>query len=383
MDQKNTGTRNTSRQVVLLDFHLHSYSVPLANALAEHCEVTLMLPDKVSEHYLHAIRPAVKLWQFHLWRQRYPLNLLAIAAILRQLNALNPQVVHVLSAFVWMDLALPLLRRRPLVTTVHDAHIHPGDKESSSLGHSLEWKCATQVSVHAEAIKRQLVEERGVAADKIHVVPHGTYDFYRQWARDEITEQENTILFFGRIWDYKGLQYLIEAEPLITAQIPNARIVIAGRGDDFSQYERMMVNRERFVVLNERIPDEQVAQLFQEASVVVCPYIEASQSGVLALANAFGKPVVATTVGGIPEMIQHGKTGLLVPPRDARSLAEAVVTLLQNHNLRQEMRRHALQQSQTELSWASIAKRTRAVYDLARATQAARQQTALPIREIQ
>jgi glycosyltransferase involved in cell wall biosynthesis len=145
----------------------------------------------------------------------------------------------------------------------------------------------------------------------------------------------------------------------------------------------MMVNRERFVVLNERIPDEQVAQLFQEASVVVCPYIEASQSGVLALANAFGKPVVATTVGGIPEMIQHGKTGLLVPPRDARSLAEAVVTLLQNHNLRQEMRRHALQQSQTELSWASIAKRTRAVYDLARATQAARQQTALPIREIQ
>jgi glycosyltransferase involved in cell wall biosynthesis len=368
-------------QVVLIDFHLYAYSVALANALAEHCEVTLMLPDKVPDHYLQALRPEVKVWQFHLWRQRYPLNLLAIAAILRRIKAINPTVVHVLSGFLWMEFALPLLRRRPLVTTVHDAHIHPGDKESSSLGHSLEWKCATQISVHAEAIKRQLVEERGVAANKIHVVPHGTYDFYRQWARDEITEQANTILFFGRIWDYKGLQYLIEAEPLITAQIPNARIVIAGRGDDFGQYERMMVHRERFVVLNERIPDEQVAQLFQEASVVVCPYIEASQSGVLALANAFGKPVVATTVGGIPEMIAHGQTGLLVPPRDARRLAEAVVTLLQNPSLRQAMRQHALHQSQTEFSWTSIAQRTLALYHRAVAAHAAHSPAAVPVRE--
>jgi glycosyltransferase involved in cell wall biosynthesis len=366
-------------QVVLIDFHLYAYSVALANALAEHCEVTLMLPDKVPDHYLQALRPEVKVWQFHLWRQRYPLNLLAIAAILRRIKAINPTVVHVLSGFLWMEFALPLLRRRPLVTTVHDAHIHPGDKESSSLGHSLEWKCATQVSVHAEAIKRQLVEERGVAANKIHVVPHGTYDFYRQWARDEITEQADTILFFGRIWDYKGLQYLIEAEPQITARVPNARIVIAGRGDDFSQYERMMVHRERFVVLNERIPDEQVAQLFQEASVVVCPYIEASQSGVLALANAFGKPVVATTVGGIPEMIAHGQTGLLVPPRDARRLAEAVVTLLQNPSLRQAMRQHALHQSQTEFSWTSIANRTMSVYRQALTVYATRSPAADPV----
>ncbi len=383
LGSRNYRKGNFLMQVVLIDFHLYAYSVALANALAETCEVTLMLPDKVPAHYLQALRPEVKYWQFHLWRQRYPLNLLAIAAILRRIKAINPQVVHILSGFMWMEFALPLLRRRALVVTVHDAHIHPGDKESSSLGHSLEWKCATQVSVHAEAIKQALIKERGVAAEKIHVVPHGTYDFYQRWARDDVQEQENTILFFGRIWDYKGLRYLIEAEPFITARVPNARIVIAGRGDDFSQYERMMVNRDRFVVLNERIPDEQVARLFQEASVVVCPYIEASQSGVLALANAFGKPVVATTVGGIPEMIAHGQTGLLVPPRDARSLAEAVVTLLQNPALRQSMRRHTEQQAQTELSWASIAKQTRSVYDHALAAHAARYQTALPIREIQ
>jgi glycosyltransferase involved in cell wall biosynthesis len=148
--------------------------------------------------------------------------------------------------------------------------------------------------------------------------------------------------------------------------------VIAGRGDDFSKYERMMVNRERFVVYNERIPDELVAQLFQQASVVVCPYIEASQSGVLAIASAFGKPVVATTVGGIPEMVDDRKTGLLVPPRDARSLADAIVTLLQNHALRQQMGQHALQKSQTELSWANIAEQTMQVYYRALAARKAR-----------
>ncbi len=367
-------------RIVLLDFHSHSYSVPLANALAEHSDVTLMLPDKISEHYLQALRPNVKPWQFRSWRIRYPLNLWTVATILREIAAVNPQVVHQVHGFQWMNLALPLLRRRPLVITVHDAQIHPGDREGSSIGHSLEWKCATQVLVYAEAVKRQLIEERHVAENKIQVVPHGTYDFYLRWADEQITERENTILFFGRIWDYKGLQYLIEAEPLITARIPNARIVIAGRGDDFGKYERMMVHRDRFEVHNYRIPDEMVARLFQSASVVVCPYIEASQSGVLAIANAFGKPVVATTVGGIPEMVEEGKTGLLVPPCDPRSLADAVVALLQDQPLRKEMSLYTLRKSQTELSWASIADRTMQVYQQALATHSARAQTAIPVR---
>jgi glycosyltransferase involved in cell wall biosynthesis len=365
--------------VVLLDFHLYSYSVALANALAKHCKVTLMLPDKVSDDYVQALDSAVKLWQFRPYRIRYPWNVLTVASILRKIAAINPQVIHQVIGFEWMDLALPLLRHRPLVTTIHDAQIHPGDRESSSIGHSLEWKCATQVIVHAEAVKQQLVIERGLAEHKIHVIPHGTYDFYLRWVDEQVVEKENTILFFGRIWDYKGLQYLIEAEPLITARIPNARIVIAGRGDDFEKYERMMVNRDRFEVHNYRIPDEMVARLFQEASVVVCPYIEASQSGVLAIANAFGKPVVATTVGGIPEMVEPGKTGLLVPPRDAQSLAEALVTLLQEQALRKEMSRYTLQKSQTELSWASIAQSTLQVYERAIARQT-KQPLAAPVR---
>ena len=76
--------------------------------------------------------------------------------------------------------------------------------------------------------------------------------------------------------------------------------------------------------------DEVRATLFQQASVVALPYIEASQSGVVPLAYMHMKPVVATTVGGLPEMVDDGRTGYLVPPRDEQALATAVVRLLRD-----------------------------------------------------
>src|SRR5258707_15408817 len=137
-----------------------------------------------------------------------------------------------------------------------------------------------------------------------------------------VQEDERLILFFGRIWEYKGLEYLIRAEPLISARVPNVRILIAGRGEDFSRYTEMMVHPDRFIVHNEYIPEERTAEYFRRASVVVLPYIEASQSGVIPLAYSAAKPVVATTVGGLPEMVEDGRTGYLVAPRDTTNLAD-------------------------------------------------------------
>src|SRR5512146_668340 len=96
-----------------------------------------------------------------------------------------------------------------------------------------------------------------------------------------------------------------------------------------------MVHPDRFLVLNDRICDEQRAELFRNASVVVLPYIEASQSGVVPLAYQYGKPVVATHVGGLPEAVENGRTGLVVPPRDERALASAILRLLGDAELRQ------------------------------------------------
>jgi glycosyltransferase involved in cell wall biosynthesis len=90
----------------------------------------------------------------------------------------------------------------------------------------------------------------------------------------------------------------------------------------------MMVDPKRFIVFNEYISDEKRAELFRRASVVVLPYIEASQSFIISIAYRFGKPVVATNVGGLPEMVDEGQTGYLVPPRDVDALADAIVRLM-------------------------------------------------------
>ena len=207
----------------------------------------------------------------------------------------------------------------------------------------------------ANACRRRLARESSV-----HVIPH------IRIGGDEVPEQvcadENLILFFGRIWEYKGLEYLIRAEPTVTSKVPQAKIVIAGRGEDFDRYRRLMVHPENFIVYNEYVSDEKRADLFRRASVVVLPYTEASQSGVIPIAYHFGKPVVATDVGGLPDMVEHGRTGLLVPPRDANALAEALILLLQNKELRRQYAENGRRKMSTECAPEIVARKTRNVY---------------------
>ncbi|MDX1522316.1 MAG: glycosyltransferase family 4 protein, partial [Anaerolineae bacterium] len=153
------------------------------------------------------------------------------------------------------------------------------------------------------------------------------------------------------------------AEPLITAQVPNARIMIAGKGEDFGRYRRLMRDPERFIVYNEFIPHEQVAPFFRRASVVALPYIDATQSGVIPTAYTFGKPVVVTTVGGLPSMVEHGRTGYLVPPRDEQALAEAIIRLLQDKALRRKLGANGKRKVDSEYSAENVARKTLQVYE--------------------
>jgi glycosyltransferase involved in cell wall biosynthesis len=170
------------------------------------------------------------------------------------------------------------------------------------------------------------------------------------------------VLFFGRIWPYKGLEYLIQAEPEVASRVPHARFLIAGRGESLDRYRRLMVHPERFVAIDDFVSDRQRAELFRRASVVALPYVEASQSGVVPLAYTFEKPVVATSVGGLPEMIEDGVTGFIVPPRDASALAAALVRLLRDPILRRRFGSSGRQKLEREWSEAAVAARTLDVY---------------------
>ncbi len=323
---------NQSRRlrVALISYDFGEYCIRLASALAQEAEVCLILTEQLATPYLHHLDPAVDFRPFAKPRLRQPYGQLrTLGWIWRQIQQFQPDVIHLQQGHLWFNALWPLLGRYPRVLTVHDARHHPGDRGAAN---TPQWimdagfRAADQLIAHNGPIKQLLLDDLAVPSEQIAVIPHLACGEVSE--AEPMRNTEDSILFFGRIWPYKGLEYLIRAEPLISAQRPNAKIIIAGEGEDFAPYQQMMVNPDRFVVHNHFIPDSQIPGFFQQADLVVLPYIEASQSGVIATAYSFAKPVIASAVGGLCEQVDHGQTGLLIPPADAQQLADAILTLL-------------------------------------------------------
>ncbi len=364
-------TTNLARQpkhepvkVALISYDWGEYCIRLASELAQEAQVCLLLAEQQARPHLNRLDQRVNFHPFNKPRLRQPFRQIrTIFEILRVIKAFNPDVIHIEQGHFWFNFALPLLRQYPLVFTIHDPRHHLGDRGSQNTPQKLYdfgFRQATQIIVHVSQMAQVVIDELGIPSEMIHVIPHIVLG--DDTVHPHIEEDRNLILFFGRIWAYKGLEYLIRAEPLITAQVPNAKIIIAGNGEDFTRYRRMMVHPENFIVHNEYVSNEKRAELFRRASVVALPYVEATQSGVIPIAYAFKKPVVATEVGGLVEQIEHGQTGFLVPPCDENVLADMIVRLLQDKELRHWLGANGKQKLHTEWSAQAVAQKTISVY---------------------
>lgn len=354
-------------KVAFVSFYFGEYCVRLASGISQDrdTDIHLFLAQSEADPYLHLLSQSVSLHTFEKPRPRSPFHQARMAGCLvRQIKEFNPDVIHFQSAHSWFTLALPMLNRFPLILTAHDASIHPGDMQSRKTPqwvHDRWCYLAKERIVHAPQVKELLLQRLRIPSDTVHVIPHVLIG-ENAAALIGTQDEEPVILFFGRIWEYKGLEYLIRAEPLVTHRVPQARIVIAGTGENFARYRKAMVHPDRFIVYNEYVSDEKRAELFRRASIVVLPYIEASQSGVIPIAYRFGKPVVVTSVGGLPAMVDHGRTGYIVPPRNETALAEAIVHLLQNDKMRREFGEYGRQKVNTECAPEAVGEMTRAVY---------------------
>lgn len=342
--------------------------------MSAHADVRLILPSGASAPHLKWLSPGVDFRPFEKPRLRQPLKQVSTLRYVHTLiGEFRPDAVHFQKGHAWFSLSLPLVRRRfPLVISIHDPVHHLGDRSSRRNPQWLMhfgYRRADRVITHNAAMTREVVAKCRIPSERIDVVPlieRGDDSAGRD------VEEDGSILFFGRIWPYKGLEYLVRAEPLITEAVPTARIVVAGQGEDLDRYRRMMVNPDRFEIHNEFVSVEERAVLFRRAAVVVLPYVEATQSGVIPVAYTYEKPVVATTVGGLGEQVEEGRTGFLVPPRDSAALARTVVQLLRDAELRRSLGRNAKEKLVREWSAEVVAERTLDVYDRAIASRAAR-----------
>ena len=269
---------------------------------------------------------------------------------------------------------LRLIGKR-FIFTAHD--VVPFDAKTSDLPWLRHlYHEADRIIVHTLSSRRCIMERFGVKEKKIRVISHGPFFRFSREQRlpSSLAKQHlgldpdaPLILFFGQIKTVKGLQYLIRAFRQVLDQCPTVYLVIAGPEwkERFTGYAALIHElglTDNVLTRIEYVPDEEVGIYFSAADVVSLPYTEAYQSGVLYMAYSFAKPVVASAVGGLAEVVDDGVTGLLVPPADVDRLAHALLTLLQNTETARKMGAQGQALVETEFGWPGIARKTAAVY---------------------
>lgn len=174
------------------------------------------------------------------------------------------------------------------------------------------------------------------------VTPHPTYNAFRlkgiskKEARELLGMDQDLpmLLFFGFVRKYKGLIWLLQAMPQILDAFPNTQLWVVGDfGEDRDEYQRLIEEKQisaNIKLVEGYIPDREVEKFFAASDLVVLPYISATQSGIIQIAYGFGKPVIATTVGGLPEVVEEGVSGYLVPPENSEAIAESVIKFFKN-----------------------------------------------------
>ena len=161
-------------------------------------------------------------------------------------------------------------------------------------------------------------------------------------------------LFFGRIEKYKGIEVLINAYSKMCSE--STTLTIAGNGD-FSEYEPMLTTCTNVNVINRYIQDDEIGRLFSKKNtILVVPYIDATQSGVIAIAVNYKVPVIASDTGGLREQLDDGKIGVLVEPGDVEGLAEAMNQFVKNADLYDEQSQK-MAAYKPNLEWATITKK--------------------------
>jgi len=359
-------------RIALVALHFAEYSGRLALALAERHEVLLVLRsdnahNELSPDLLRQLERKVHLRMFTLPRRRDPRYLLTSSAINRIVADFRPDVLHMQemrpTILGWTHLYWR--RRIPVIVTVHDPVPHSG----SDLGkHSLTWKTitwfrerATRIIVHGPRMREELDALSPGIANMVDIIPHGVLGC--PGGPEDINGYEpGTFLFFGRMESYKGLRYLLDAGDILHSRGHDFRLVVAGTGDDLIRYRDRIASSRWVELIDRYIGAAEVPALFRRAMSVVLPYTDATQSGVSAMAFAYSRPVIATDVGDLPEVVIDGRTGLTVPPRDGESLACAMERMLLEHRLRDALAVNATRFAQENLSWPVIARSTSETY---------------------
>jgi glycosyltransferase involved in cell wall biosynthesis len=249
----------------------------------------------------------------------------------------------------WSD---PRLRWIPVI---HDADLHPG-LTRPWIQHLYEKINQTSFALAAMSkfCAEILISRWGVRPERVLQIRHGILQ--RPQVRLDPRERARLrlrLLFFGRIEPYKGLEFLVKAFRMAKSSCPELTLTIAGRGR-LGKLKRDIDGVSGINCLNRYLSEGEVADLFSTHGVCVLPYTQATQSGVVAMALGHGVPTIASRVGGLPEQVLDGVTGLLTSPGNAAELAHAFLTIAGSEDAAANMAAATADFADREFTWGAI-----------------------------
>src|SRR5271165_1998565 len=274
------------------------------------------------------------------------------ASLIRYAASSSPKILHILwnNKFELFDRTILMLYYKALgkiiAFTAHNVNQAQRDAKDSWLNRvtlKIQYRLCVHIFVHTQKMKDELCWQFAVAEKAVTVVrfpinnasPDTELMSAEAKRRLGLSADEKAILFFGRVRPYKGVEYLLDAFRVLSAhKRTNYRLIVAGEPikgcEDYLQEIQRSVgsefDREQVIWRTKFIPDDEVEVYFKAADVLVLPYKEIFQSGVLFLAYAYGLPVIATDVGSFREEIVEGSTGFLCKPGDPADMAKAIET---------------------------------------------------------
>lgn len=256
-----------------------------------------------------------------------------------------------------------LLRKR-IVITMHDPLPHSSeDTWLNRLHRDVCFRLLNDFILLNETQKEEFIKTYHMGAKRVALSHLSAYTNLQN-IKPQKPNVSNYVLFFGGISLHKGIEYLCEAMDKVCKKHPDVKLVVAGKGKiyfDLNQYA--IYSNGHLVLLNRYLDDTELVGLIRSSLFVVCPYVDATQSGVIMSAFALNKPVIATNVGALPTMVKNGQYGTIVPPRDAAALVTAIDTLIGNPQKIKAMTENIEHDySEGKYSWNAIAQGIIEVY---------------------
>ncbi|MGQ9582661.1 MAG: glycogen synthase [Thermoplasmatota archaeon] len=292
----------------------------------------------------------------------------------------DPMDCDVVHSHTWyMNLAGALAKKLygcPAVATVHSLEpLRPWKAEQLGRGYELsKWmeeeglRACDHVVAVSGAMRRDVLKCYGIPPSRVSVVHNGIDPrFFKPSPSERVLEKYGIrrpyVLFVGRLTRQKGVFDLLEASRRFPKEATT--VLATGRPDEpgiLSQLSSALKARERVLWINRSLGRRELVALYSSASVAVTPSVYEPFGIVVLEAMACGAAVVASRVGGIPEIVEHGRSGLLVPPGRPDELAEAVGRLLSDGALRERLVRRARERVEERFTWEAAARETLAIY---------------------